>query len=120
MSRRESANVLTLNPAATATTVTAAVTAFLLACWDWAASAVPDSVPQGVKLTAAGLIVLGIGAVAHRIGRFAQRWTYPAVEDPAIVALGEPALPPPSGQTDRRAGQMIRPTTGDLPDITGS
>lgn len=114
--RREQPNVLTTNPAATATTIAAAVVLFLSDLIDWATSALPDDVPGAVEVSGRGVVMIAVLAVAAAIGRYAQRWTYPAVLDPEIVALGADPLPPIDGQDQVRRAQMIRPQLGDVPD----
>ncbi|WCO67862.1 hypothetical protein PO878_03880 [Iamia majanohamensis] len=110
-------NALTTNAPATATTLTAVLTPFLLALAGWGLSLVPDSVPEPVTVSGGALVVFLVGVIAWRIGRYAQRWTYPQVLDPELVDLGADPLPPIDGQTDKRQAQMVRPRTGDVPDF---
>lgn len=111
MSRATEPNKLTMNAPATATTATAIVTAWLLALANWGLDAIPETVPDAVTTSTTALVGFAIIGVAWRIGRYAQRWTYPQVADPEIQRLGAPPLPPLDG------AHPVVPQIGDVPDL---
>ena len=112
MPKREQVSVVTMNPVVTATAVTAAVSALLLALAQWGIDAIPTSVPITVVSSLVGVVIVVLALVAGAIGRYAQRWTFPQVVHQQMVDLGAEALPLIPGAT-----KPVIPQLGDVADI---
>lgn len=76
------------NPPRTATGIAGAVVAVLVSLANWGLAELPASVPAEVTGSLHALVVAAAAVVGAAVGKFAQRFTYPAefVEDELLDA----------------------------------
>lgn len=106
--RRESVNTLTLNAPATAAaaaaSVSAVITGWLQSMFNWGLEELPFVLPEEVMNNTKPVVVILAGILGWRIGRIAQKWTYPQVWEPEVRALSSvmPLPPIPGADPDKR------------------